>query len=110
MNPLLQLLMFSILPTKMPFFMKPIARTFCGGIVSNVTVSHVVVAFPIICSHLLRSCMRMSPQKPALKKNFAFLENELKKAGGDYFVGGKLTGADIMLSFPVVSRMQIVAV
>lgn len=28
------------------------------------------------------------------------MENELKAAGGEFFVGGKLTGADIMLEFP----------
>ncbi|KAM0754498.1 glutathione S-transferase [Meredithblackwellia eburnea MCA 4105] len=37
--------------------------------------------------------------RPRLKENFGFLEKHLE--GKEFFAGGTLTGADIMLSFPV---------
>lgn len=36
-----------------------------------------------------------------LVTNFKFLEDHLEKKGGGYFVGDHLTGADIMLDFPI---------
>ena len=40
---------------------------------------------------------------PNLENNFNFLENQVKSApdGGGYLCGSKLTGADILLSFPL---------
>lgn len=102
MNPLLQLLYYRIIPPRMPFYMFPIARLICNGVISNVTVSfdpHIQIRART-SAHFDNGAF----QEPALKKNYTFLENELKKAGGEHFVGGKLTGADIMLSFPIVSR------
>lgn len=41
--------------------------------------------------------------KPNLENNFNFLESQVKSApdGGGYLCGSKLTGADILLSFPL---------
>lgn len=36
-----------------------------------------------------------------LLTNFEFLDRQLEKKGGGYFVGDHLTGADIMLDFPI---------
>lgn len=40
---------------------------------------------------------------PNLKNNFEFLESQLKSApnGGGFLCGSKLTGADILMSFPL---------
>lgn len=38
---------------------------------------------------------------PELLKNLDFLENNLKKNNGKYFVGNKLTSADIVLNYPL---------
>jgi len=37
------------------------------------------------------------------KTHFGFLENTLKTSGGDYLCGPHLTGADILLSFPLMA-------
>lgn len=42
---------------------------------------------------------------PELFKTFDFLEGNLKKNEGKYFVGDKLTGADIILSFPIYDNV-----
>lgn len=42
---------------------------------------------------------------PELTKALDFLENNLKKGNGEYFVGNKLTGADIILSFPIYDNV-----
>ncbi|CAK7894145.1 hypothetical protein CAAN1_02S01332 [[Candida] anglica] len=42
---------------------------------------------------------------PELKSNLKFLDDRLSKVEGDYFVGNKLTGADIILSFPLVDNL-----
>ena len=41
--------------------------------------------------------------KPNLESNFNFLESQVKSApdGGGYLCGSKLTGADILLSYPL---------
>lgn len=41
--------------------------------------------------------------KPNLENNFNFLESQVKSApdGGGYLCGSKLTGADILLSYPL---------
>lgn len=40
---------------------------------------------------------------PNLENNFGFLESQVKSApnGGGYLCGSKLTGADILMSFPL---------
>lgn len=40
---------------------------------------------------------------PNLEQNFSFLEDQIKfvPAGGGYLCGSKLTGADILMSFPL---------
>lgn len=53
---------------------------------------------------LVVDAMNNAYYKPELIKNLNFLEDTLKKqneVGSDYFVGKKLSAADIMLSFPV---------
>ncbi|KAL8725666.1 MAG: hypothetical protein Q9166_007209 [cf. Caloplaca sp. 2 TL-2023] len=63
---------------KSPFFIKPIANAITGNVESMFL-------------------------KPNLEKNFSFLESQIKSApdGGGYLCGSKLTGADILLSFPL---------
>ena len=39
---------------------------------------------------------------PNVKTHFDFLEQQLASSGGDYFCGKEITGADIMMSFPVL--------
>ena len=63
---------------KSPFFIKPIANAITGNIESMFL-------------------------KPNLESNFNFLESQVKSApdGGGYLCGSKLTGADILLSYPL---------
>ncbi|KAI4221724.1 MAG: hypothetical protein L6R36_006692 [Xanthoria steineri] len=63
---------------KSPFFIKPIANAITGNIESMFL-------------------------KPNLENNFNFLESQVKSApdGGGYLCGSKLTGADILLSYPL---------
>ncbi|KAL8817928.1 MAG: hypothetical protein Q9223_003334 [Gallowayella weberi] len=63
---------------KSPFFIKPIANAITGNV----------------------ETMFLTPN---LENNFNFLESKIKSApdGGGYLCGSKLTGADIMLSFPL---------
>ncbi|KAL8768765.1 MAG: hypothetical protein Q9209_005053 [Squamulea sp. 1 TL-2023] len=63
---------------KSPFFIKPIANAITGNVESLYL-------------------------KPNLEKNLNFLEDQIKSApdGGGYLCGSKLTGADILLSFPL---------
>ena len=43
--------------------------------------------------------------EPNIKNNFSFLESQIASSpdGGQYLCGTELTGADIMLSFPLVN-------
>lgn len=63
---------------KSPFFIKPIANAIAGNIGSMFV-------------------------RPNLESNFSFLESQLKSApdGGGFLCGSKLTGADILMSFPL---------
>ncbi|KAL8671919.1 MAG: hypothetical protein Q9168_003594 [Polycauliona sp. 1 TL-2023] len=63
---------------KSPFFIRPIASAITGNIESMFL-------------------------KPNLESNFDFLESQVKSApdGGGFLCGSKLTGADILLSFPL---------
>ncbi|KAL8690922.1 MAG: hypothetical protein Q9218_003735, partial [Villophora microphyllina] len=64
--------------TKSPFFIKPIANAIAGNIES----------------------MFLNPN---LKTNLSFLEDQIKSApdGGGFLCGSKLTGVDILMSFPL---------
>lgn len=44
--------------------------------------------------------------QPELLKSLKFLESQLaKKSTNQYFVGNKLTGADVILSFPIIDNL-----
>ncbi|MFM7065769.1 MAG: glutathione S-transferase [Gammaproteobacteria bacterium] len=75
MTPLLFKLVFArILESPMPFFARPIARGIVGKVMSTFI-------------------------EPGLKLHLDFMEQSL--AGREWFCGDQLTGADIMLSFPL---------
>ena len=65
----------------LPFFLKPITRAIAGRV-----------------------------DTMYLNKNFAahldFLEQQLNIAGGDFFCGSQLTGADIMMIFPLEAGQE----
>jgi glutathione S-transferase len=69
-------LIFTEIPKskQMPFFLKPIARTLFGGVAKSFV-------------------------DPNLATHIAFWDTELAKS--PYFAGDDLTGADIMMSFPL---------
>ncbi len=62
----------------MPFFIKPITHGVANKIQSNFL-------------------------DPNLTTHFIFLEGQLSSSGGDYLCGSNLTGADILLSFPLIA-------
>lgn len=75
MSPLLLKLVFDVLPTKpMPFFVRPIAK----GIAKGALKSFVM---------------------PQIENHLDYMEAELGK--NPWFVGDDITGADIMMSFPL---------
>lgn len=75
MPPLLMKLVFDMVAAqKMPFFAKPIAKAIVKGVLSNFI-------------------------HPRIKTHLDFMEAELGEA--TWFVGDALTGADIMMSFPL---------
>jgi glutathione S-transferase len=76
MPPLVMKLIFSAIPKskQLPFFMRPIAKVLFGGVAKS-------FLDPTIATHI------------------AFWAAELQKSA--YFAGDELTGADIMMSFPV---------
>src|SRR5258708_32181483 len=71
---LLMKLIFSRIPSRLPFFMKPVGRAIAKG--ANTTLLD-----PQIASH------------------FAFLDGELGKR--EWFAGNDFTAADIQMSFPL---------
>ncbi|KAL8951603.1 MAG: hypothetical protein Q9222_002429 [Ikaeria aurantiellina] len=75
---LVLVLLLRAIRARSPFFIKPIANVIAGNI----------------------ETMYIGPN---LENNFNFLESQVKSApdGGGYLCGSKLTGADIMLSFPL---------
>ncbi len=75
MSPLLLKLVFDILPTRpMPFFARPIAKGIAKGTLKNFI-------------------------QPQIKAQLDYVEAELGKHA--WFAGEELTGADIMMSFPL---------
>jgi glutathione S-transferase len=71
---LLMKLIFSRIPSRLPFFMKPVGRAIAKG--ANTTL--------------------LDPQ---IGSHFMFLEGELGKR--EWFAGGEFTAADIQMSFPL---------
>ncbi len=80
MPPLLMKLVFDrIAHTKMPFFIKPVAKG-----ISNKVLSTLV--------------------EPNLKRQLDFMESEL--AQNEWFAGSEFTAADVQMSFPVEASAQ----
>ncbi|KAL8931522.1 MAG: hypothetical protein Q9211_006900 [Gyalolechia sp. 1 TL-2023] len=71
-------LLFKIIKAKSPFFIKPVANAIAGNIESMYL-------------------------KPNLETNLDFLESQVKSApnGGGFLCGSTLTGADILMSYPL---------
>ncbi|MFI4999943.1 MAG: glutathione S-transferase family protein [Reyranellales bacterium] len=74
MPPLLMKLVFSRMPQRVPFFMRPVAKAIAGA-------AEKTLIGPQIASHL------------------AFLEGEL--ASRDWFAGNTFSAADVQMSFPL---------
>jgi glutathione S-transferase len=74
MPPLVMKLVFQVLPTSVPFWMRPIARLIGGGAQERFL-------------------------DPNLARQVALMEAELGRDG--WFAGAQFTAADIMMSFPV---------
>jgi glutathione S-transferase len=76
MPPLVMKLIFTAVPKskQIPFFLRPIAKTLFGGVAKSYI-------------------------DPGIARHIAFWAAELGKSA--YFAGNELTGADIMMSFPV---------
>ncbi|HSW07261.1 glutathione S-transferase [Aquabacterium sp.] len=80
MPPLLMKLVFDkIAASPMPFFVKPMARAICNKALDAIVW-------------------------PNLKRQLDFMEEELGKS--EWFSGRELTGADIMMSFPLEAAAQ----
>jgi len=75
MLPLMLKLIFTIIPNRMPFFLKPVASPIFGGIQSKMV-------------------------DPMLKSHTEYIEQTLEKSGG-FFVGNRFTAVDIIMSYPV---------
>ena len=74
MSPLLQKLLFTLLPQRAPVLMRPVVKG-----VANQLLNVVV--------------------EPALKQHMAYWEGELGKS--EWFAGNEFTAADIQMSFPL---------
>jgi len=74
MPPLLMKLVFGLLPARVPFFMRPVARAIAAG-------ADRTLLMPQIANH------------------FMFLEGELMRR--EWFAGAEFTAADIQMSFPL---------
>jgi len=74
MPPLVMTLLFTEIPKRTPFFVRPVAR-------------------------LIGRTVQDSYLGPQIEAHLDLMEAELTK--GTYFTGSSLTGADIMMSFPV---------
>ncbi|HWT52473.1 MAG TPA: glutathione S-transferase [Caulobacter sp.] len=74
MNPLLMKLVFTTLPSRAPRLMKGIVKSIAGRAQTGFV-------------------------DPQLKAHFDYWEAELSKS--EWFAGGEMTGADIMMSFPL---------
>ncbi|GAA6051495.1 hypothetical protein JCM3770_004562 [Rhodotorula araucariae] len=72
MGPLMFALVFTAIPKQAPWLARPLVSAIASGAMSQFVI-------------------------PRLKETFRFIETSLE--GKEYFAGGKLTGADIMMSF-----------
>merc|ERR1711939_521714 len=72
MGPLMFALVFTAIPKQAPWIARPLVNAITGGAMSQFVI-------------------------PRLKETFGFVEKSLE--GKEFFVGDKLTGADIMMSF-----------
>ena len=80
MPPLLLKLIFDrVVSSPMPFFAKPIAKAIAGKVLNAMVL-------------------------PNLKRQLDFMEAELGRSA--WFAGDALTGADIMMSFPLEASAQ----
>lgn len=68
----------SIKTAPVPFFIKPITGRISGNVQSSFL-------------------------DPNFATHFTFLEEQIKTSGGNYICGPNLTGADILLSFPLIA-------
>ncbi|MES2752813.1 MAG: glutathione S-transferase [Pseudomonadota bacterium] len=71
---LVQKLLFTVIPKRAPFFMRPVMKTVFGQLLARVV-------------------------NPQLKHHISFWEGELTKT--EWFAGNDLTAADIQMSFPL---------
>jgi glutathione S-transferase len=74
MSPLLQKLLFSILPQRSPVLVRPVVKGFAGQVIKTVV-------------------------DPALNQHMAYWEGELSKS--EWFAGKDFSAADIQMSFPL---------
>ncbi|SKA35714.1 glutathione S-transferase [Enhydrobacter aerosaccus] len=74
MPPLLMKLVFSRIPQRVPFFLRPAAKAIAAGVEKNL----------------------LGPQ---LRNHLSFLESELSKR--DWFAGDSFSAADVQMSFPL---------
>lgn len=74
MPPLVQKLIFTVLPGRAPAFLRPMFKMVMGQLLKNLV-------------------------DPALKRHMAFWEGELQKS--EWFAGDQMTAADIQMSFPL---------
>ncbi|GAA5884445.1 hypothetical protein JCM6882_005255 [Rhodosporidiobolus microsporus] len=72
MLPLMLSIVFAKMPKSAPWFLRPVVQTIATGATTGFVM-------------------------PRLKQHFAYIDQALQ--GKEYFVDGKLTGADIMMSF-----------
>ena len=74
MSPLLQKLLFTLLPQRSPAIMRPVVKGVAGQVIKTIV-------------------------DPALQQHMAFWEGELGKS--EWFAGNAFTAADIQMSFPL---------
>ncbi|GAA5869372.1 hypothetical protein JCM16303_000446 [Sporobolomyces ruberrimus] len=72
MTPLMMGIVFAQIPKQAPFFVRPIVNMIAAGVMAQFI-------------------------RPRLKQNYGYVEKWL--TGKEYFVGSRLSGADIMMSF-----------
>lgn len=87
--------------SSVPFFIKPITN----GIANKITESFVTPSsyskYHLDC--LGRASRLYTNHQTDLKTHYSFLEGQLATSGGKYLCGPNLTGADIILSFPLIA-------
>jgi len=74
MPPLVMTLLFTELPKRTPFFLRPVVAAVCGRAQSSFL-------------------------NPQIARQLDLMESELGR--GDWFAGSEISGADVMMSFPV---------